>query len=74
MIIGLMIVVIGLLVNPLEILKTIGLAIIVLTPLTSLSFISIKLYKEKMLQEFVLSLFTVMVIMLSIIISLLRNY
>ncbi len=73
-IIGLMIVVIGLLVNPLDILKIVGLAIIVLTPLTSLLFISIKLYKEKMLQEFVLSLFTIMVIMLSIIISLLRNY
>ncbi len=73
-IIGLIIVIVGLLINPINILKIIGLAIIVLTPLTSLSFISIKLFKERRRQEFILSQFTIIVIIISIIISLLRNY
>ena len=71
---GLIIAAVGLITNPLNVLKIIGLAIIVSTPLFSLSFISIELFKEKRIQEFVLALFTVIVIVISIIISLLRNY
>ncbi len=72
-IIGLIIVIIGLLAENQGFLSITGLSIIVLTPLTSLITISLKLLKEKQLRDFTLSLFTITVIIASIILSLLEK-
>jgi len=66
----------GLVINELlnvEVVTLIGMFIIVLTPLTSLIIISLKLVSKKDLRKFVLSQITIAVIIASLIVSMLTR-